>query len=649
MNFFYFSPIQPPFLIIFLTSVALAYSVGSFILYFLPKNPSISSVFPVFICLSLGLLIPVILWAIFQTQCKTVLFLGLLPMGFVLLKTKRQRTPNISSPVNFSLPNKVQYLLIALIIYGLQIFFFTSFKKGVAVPPDIALYAEMAHYLGYGLENFYGNVNDLNLPEYQFTTPYHYFELWMCHLVSFLFSSFSTPRILLFVVYPVLIFTFAIGIYEFVFSRIKKGWPALILSILGLFAGAVFSDILYPIWAFLGHWQIVFETSGFVNGTGVFSHHGQKMLPIYILTLWTVVLWLVQLRFSSLAVFMLIPIVNIGPAFAIFPTVFVLIFLSIIWPKNFIFSFSFLKKDGWIAVLVFASIVLFYLLTGDYFHGQKQIGNTGFLNNAVNVRGLILGGSLRVFAAWLMVAVLFSPILMLFYIKKWSQKEKWADTEPAFFFILIAGFAGLTRAFFYGFDSSQLLSYNWPVLSVIGLIFLFKTITDNGLAIYLRFLAITIFGFIVVHNFIYTSNVQITMRSKSAKAPSNFDLRNQNVGILLSANTASTIAATFSYYINGLYPVLCDQNIYKVYSLNSPTDFARPVSVNGPDARNTMGLFATLTSQDAPFAAQEFFIKKYKVSYVFVEKSAELPSFLNSAQPLPYEFHPNFRLFKLQP
>ena len=423
MNFFDFSPIQPPFLIVFLTSVALAYSVGSFILYFLPKNPSISSVFPVFIRLSLGLLIPIILWAIFQTQGKTVLFLGLLPMGFVLLKTKRQRTPNSSRPFNFSLSNKVQFLLMAFIIYGLQIFFFTGFKKGVAVPPDIALYAEMAHYLGHGMENFYGNVNELNLPEYQFTTPYHYFELWMCHLVSFLFPSFSMPRILLFVVYPVLIFTFAIGIYEFVFSRIKRGWRALFLSIFALFAGAVFSDILYPIWAFLGHWQIVFETSGFVNGTGVFSHHGQKMLPIYILTLWIVVLWLMHLRLSSLAVLILIPIVNIGPAFAIFPSVFVLIFLSVIWPKNSTFPFSFLKKDGWIAVLVFGSIVLFYLLTGDYFYDQKQTGNTGFLNNAVNIRGLIVGGLLRVFAAWLMVAALFSPILMLFFIKKGSKKR----------------------------------------------------------------------------------------------------------------------------------------------------------------------------------------------------------------------------------
>lgn len=649
MNFFDFSPIQPPFLIVFLTSVALAYLVGSFILYFLPPSPSISSKFPVFLRLSLGLFLPVVLWAIWNTQGNSVLFIGLLPMGFVFWKTKFQRTPNSSSPVNFSISNKVQFLLMAFIIYGLQIFFFTGFKKGVAVPPDIALYAEMTHYLGHGMENFYGNLNELNLPEYQFTTPYHYFELWMCHLVSFLFPSFSMPRILLFVVYPVLIFTFAIGIYEFVFSRIKKGWRALFLSIFALFAGAVFSDILYPIWAFLGHWQIVFETSGFVNGTGVFSHHGQKMLPIYILTLWTVVLWLMQLRLSSLAVLILIPIVNIGPAFAIFPSVFVLIFLSVVWPKNSTFPFSFLKKDGWIAVLVFASIVLFYLLTGDYFYNQKQTGNTGFLNNAVNIRGLIVGGLLRVFAAWLMVAALFSPILMLFFIKKWSQKENCWDTEPVFFFIFIAFFAGLTRAFFYGFNSGQLLSYNWPILSVIGLTFLLKTITQNALPTYLRFFAITIFTFIVVQNFVYTTSFQITMRPKPTKAQSNFDLSNQHVGILLSANTASTIAAAFSYYINGLYPVLCDQNIFKVYSLNSPTDFASPFSINGPDVRNTMGLFASLTSNNSPFAAQEFFIKKYRVSYIFVEKSAELPSYLNSAQALPHDFHPNFRLFKLQP
>ena len=88
---------------------------------------------------------------------------------------------------------------------------------------------------------------------------------------------------------------------------------------------------------------------------------------------------------------------------------------------------------------------------------------------------------------------------------------------------------------------------------------------------------------------------------------------------------------------------------FYLYFLNSKTDFASPVNINGPSIKNTMGLFNSMDFSDSPFAAQEFFIKKYKVSYVFVEKSAELPSFLNSAQPLPYEFHPNFRLFKLQP
>jgi hypothetical protein len=294
-------------------------------------------------------------------------------------------------------------------------------------------------------------------------------------------------------------------------------------------------------------------------------------------------------------------------------------------------------------------IALFYLATGDYFHIQKQVGSTGFLQANLNVRGLIFGGALRTFSAGLVILVLFSPIIFLVFINQKSRMRFNLDRSIILFVLALIAFASLTRAFFYGFNSPQLLTYNWPIFSVLSLVFLLSVLLENRDSKF-SFPAL-FFILIFIHNafFIYNDHINLRRLRNSELINPAFDLGMERVGIFLSKNSSNSIPASLCYYGNDIYTILIDNNFFYLYFLNSKTDFASPVNINGPSIKNTMGLFNFMDFSASPFAGQEFFIKKYKVSYVFVEKSAELPSFLNSARPLPHEFHPNFRLFKLQP
>ena len=294
-------------------------------------------------------------------------------------------------------------------------------------------------------------------------------------------------------------------------------------------------------------------------------------------------------------------------------------------------------------------IALFYLATGDYFHGQKQVGSTGFLQTNLNVRGLIFGGALRTFSAGMMILVLFSPIIFLVFINQKSRTRFNLDRGLILFVLTLIAFASLTRAFFYGFNSAQLLSYNWPIFSVLGMVFLLSVLIENRHSKFSLPALVIILIFVQNVIFVFNDHVNLRRLRNSDFIKPAFSLGMERVGIFLSKNSSNSIPASLCYYGNDIYTILIDNNFFYLYFLNSKTDFASPVNINGPSIKNTMGLFNSMDFSDSPFAAQEFFIKKYKVSYVFVEKSAELPSFLNSAQPLPYEFHPNFRLFKLQP
>jgi hypothetical protein len=149
--------------------------------FFIPANGTAKNVFR---SLLAGLLILTIGFAIWRTAGISVLMLSILPLFSLAWYNRR------SIPKRFSLPPPAASLIIAIAAFLFSVKCYLLFPWQQLIP-DHAFYSRISYFISKtGIENEFHHLNLLN-PVYHGISPYHYFELWLNGLLSFIRGNTS--------------------------------------------------------------------------------------------------------------------------------------------------------------------------------------------------------------------------------------------------------------------------------------------------------------------------------------------------------------------------------------------------------------------------------------------------------------------------
>ena len=621
-----------------------ALAIGHLLLQVLPRPNLMERNYPVSLRLSLGTLLPVFFWAVFQTKGVSILSLLVMPLSFMLYhayKNPSQDKPNETERKKWKGVDLLTYLTLLIVLIFFQLFFFTGFNINVLFPPDVCLYSEMAHYLNWGYENYYGNVNGLQLLDYQHATPYHYGELWLGNLIFNIFPTLSRPGLMLFAVYPLLLFVFISGVFEYFKTICTKGklWLAIIFSLGMLFVGGILTDSWHPIWSFFARWTVVFETSsGWATQTGLFSHLGQKHLPVYILSFWALVLWLNSRPLLSLMLVLMMPILNIGVAPAIFGAFCASVLL---WKLNLRWASQFPAKAIFPFFIAMLLMIVFYVLWGvkignDSVSGEEPSGLLSLIldapnSSSLNLKGMIMSGLIRAMAAVILFFLSFFPFMV---VLGFTNRIKSEQLFPFLFLGFMVLVASSTRMVFYGFNSAQLLTYIWPVFSVIGGILSVRILLEGSMPRPRKIFVGCMFFLVFIQNIIYIAQNQKQLRAKLEMTnffksfQNEISTRGANLAYIVNPTSAAELPAGFVYYGRCVYSALSGINSTQLYFLNGPEEFLGPKRLNPPSVRNSLSVIPEYA--ELPLEERQLkFIQRFKVKYLFLEKGTPLPFYVD--------------------
>ena len=416
-----------------------------------------------FLGLVFGVLLIGFLTSITLTYFKTINSLMLIPLLYLGLKSNVFCINSIKLCELISFKHLLKLNLSVLLVLTIQLLFYGGFHTPVLLPIDVNNYTEICYGLSEGFENHYGALNNLNIKQYQGSSPYHYFDLWINIFFYAILPKIKLGYSLLFITYPLLLSIYFLGILK-LFQKLSFPIHVKILfSLFLLFIGPLSIDLLKTIFEdgkLLSSNTAIFENSGYFFNTLPFSYHGQKHLIDYVLFLLFIFLFRAnKLRYAYL-ILTIICIVNIGT----YPAIFGGLILYSIYQFFTSDQPKLVFKAFFVPFVTLISILLFYLVFSST-NNEKGLEIHQF-GEYLNYKGELSRVILRILYPSIWFILLFP--LYIFIVKK----RKLVKSQLVVFGVFILAASLATRILFQGFDSAQFLSYLFPLYN-IGLILLF--------------------------------------------------------------------------------------------------------------------------------------------------------------------------------
>jgi hypothetical protein len=569
--------------------------------------------------LVLGVLIIGFLTSIALTQFKTINTLMIIPILYLGLK------PNIFCNNSFKISKLIstkhvlKLNLTVLVLLTIQLLFYGGFKSPVLLPIDVNNYTEICYGLSQGLENHYGALNILQIKQYQGSSPYHYFDLWINIFFYTILPKIKLGYSLLFITYPLLLSVFFLGILKLL-QKLSFGiYFKFILSIFLLFVGPISLEFIKTIFEdgnLLSSNTVIFENSGYFFNTLPFSYHGQKHLIDYVLFLLFIFVFRAKKLTLSLLVLTLICIVNIGTYPAIFGGVilfFVFKYYTSDQRKSIINSF-------WMPIFILFSILLYYILFSST-NNEKGLEIHTF-GEYLNYKGEISRIIFRVFYPIIWFVFLYPLFLIII------KKREIAKSELFIFGVLLLAASLSTRILFQGFDSAQFLSYIFPLYN-IGLILLIiklLLIQKNRFVVLLLVLSISII------------NIQATIFHTQTRREIQFSkIHSENYVNTVLKELKKYKTPSIGYYIHSKNIKLLDPMLWYTDMGNEfliPNDYLNNFSLDFTTDtsklkayRNHFMNYATLNKLDVTNEKTLLdFLKQNKIQYISSYSSRKLPN-----------------------
>ncbi len=576
-----------------------------------------------FFGLVMGVLLIGFLTSITLTHFKTINSLMLIPLLYLGLKSNVFCVNSIKLSELISFKHLLKLNLSVLLVLTLQLLFYGGFHTPVLLPIDVNNYTEICYGLSEGFENHYGALNNLNIKQYQGSSPYHYFDLWINIFYYSILPNIKLGYSLLFITYPLLLSIYFLGILK-LFQKLSFAIHfKVILSILLLFAGPLSLEILKTIFEegrILSSNTVIFENSGYFFNTLPFSYHGQKHLIDYVLFLLFIFLFRAnKLRYAYL-ILTIICIVNIGT----YPAIFGGLILYSIYQFFISDQPKLVFKAFFVPFITLISILLFYLVFSSS-NNEKGLEIHRF-GEYLNYKGELSRVILRILYPSIWFILLFP--LYIFIIKK----RKLLKSQLVVFGVFILAASLSTRILFQGFDSAQFLSYLFPLYN-IGLILLFIELLylqKNNLILIIVMITISVINLqsTIFHtqtrreiqlSKIYTYNYvgKVLKELKTSKNPS--------IGYYIHPKNI-TLLDPMLWYTDMGNEFLIPNDYLNIFSLDFTTDTSK---INA--YRNHYMNYATLNKlvvSDEQTLLN--FLKQNKILYISSFSSRKLPKLLEN-------------------
>jgi hypothetical protein len=416
----------------------------------------------------------------------------------------------------------VSKILIFLIpIYLFAVIQFYDFKSEFIYADlhhDFHAYAKHSQFLILtGNENYYREVNYFFNEKMSGLTPYHYFELWLNGIISWVFNISNLKGIIL-VTFPLLQTIASIGIYELIKKHIQIQQINFFFVLTFLFA-LVFIQPIY-FW-FYDHFELLKFNEGMVN-TSVFSF-GRKYGGIFIFSILSLDFFIdgkqkigiVSLASLSILSIGILPGITFGIPFAC-----LVLFL---WDKK---NVEFLK---WSLVPLVLGIVilLFYKIfaieeTKNLINGKSLFSNILMDGLTFQYLKSFLFNTTFPFLR-LMIGIGIYILIFLFVYKKSKIYNKNDLIILAIIISVVILVADCAAGMAYGLpDNGQLLNNAIPLLNAFLIITFILLLRNHDKKILIITILTMIAGYNLMNNLIYNELMNSYQRSSTPIISDNF-------------------------------------------------------------------------------------------------------------------------------
>lgn len=616
-----FSHPQLPYLLYFFLSLNLTFFIGHLIYSMIVKQESSNSL-QIFSKLSIGLILIVFLTALYWTSGNTIFWGWIIPFYFIFKKIKFK--------LKFEAIQIRQLIILQLFslpILFFQYLFFAKWGSFTLLPIDINNHAEISFYLKNGFECKYAALNSLDVKNIPSRSPYHYIDNWITIFFNNIFRNTKIGYIMIFVVFPIMITTFLSGLFSVLQNNINNKYLLFLVCILFLFFGPIDLNSIRELFndgSLLASNTVIFENVGFFFNTLLFSYHGQKHIPFYILVCWILLVYTKSKNKNLFVLFSFAPIINIGLAPAIIGGLSLFTFANYIKTKKLKESISSLNP----IILTTVLLVVFYKINGGYdIENQTKLN---LFDSYLNAKGEILKVLYKIVYSSLFLLIIYFIFLIPFFAKKREGKINGLLSITGY--IIISGIA--TRVVFEGFNSAQFLSYVLPLVNIVLMYVCSLYFKSKNIRAILYCLLIIIGCSInIKRTYYHTTNrreIDVEkLHTKEFLSKVNELLiksPNPKIGYFLSQQDFKLIPPGFWY---GYYPCefLLTFNYFQIYSLNFPNQKYSENSLSSNDF--TTNHLRYILPHNVKYNEYEKvlpkIIKKMKIEYIIAKKSSRIP------------------------
>jgi hypothetical protein len=607
----------------FFVSLNGIYFIGHFILNLIDKKNNLTAN-NVFFKMLTGYLVILVPTSFFFTSFNTVHLALLIPFLFFVKQI------NFSQYFSFKINYNELILLNSLSLFTVffQYIFYSKLGTLNLLPIDMNNHAQLSYFMGNGgFESKFAELNSLGAINTPIRTPYHYSEIWINVFLSKILPSTNIGYTLIFITYPLLYTTYLSGLYMLGRKSITNRFVLILLCVLGLFVGPL-DFVYFRELFFKGHLfsnqTVIFENVGFFFNTLIYSYHGQKHIPFYLLSI-IVIYFLINKDLKKAFAFLAIaPILNIGLLPGVFGAV-------ILFSAFHFFNYRNLKKSFNLiipTVLTTVFVLVYYRINGSY-DSEKQT-DLLFLNPGLNTKGIILKMILRVVYSCLLLLFIYFPVI--FFVKKIKKNILSNDLFVFTFSLIISSLC--TRLLLEGFNTPQFVTFILPFFNVYLIVLFLKNYSTYRLIV----MIVIIFFFVINftrtkfhtqtrRNFdtyeVYSKGFVLSVLGELKKC------KDPRIAYLLGEDVFKTIQPGFWF---GYYPCefLFSKDYFKLYSINFPNyKYDLNSSKTNDFSPNHLRYFMSKTYNEKQYSDQLMvFIEAKKIQFLVCENNSEIPNSL---------------------
>ncbi len=512
---------------------------------------------------------------------------------------------------------------------------------------DFHAYAKHSQFLILtGNENCFREANYFFNEKMSGVSPYHYFELWLNGMISWMFNISNLKAIML-LTFPLLQTTAAIGIFELIKKHTVNQKNNFFLCLTFLIA-LIFIQPIY-FW-FYDHYELLKYHQGMVNSS-IFSF-GRKYGAIFIFSILALDFFIDGKQKLGVISITALSILSIGIlpgiTFGIPIACAVLFFLN---KKN-----NDLLKWSFIPLILGITILLFYKIftveeTKNLIQGRSLISS--ILRDGINfqyIKIFFFSSFFPFLRLMIGIGVYVSIILFVYRYSKPSKKNELISVIIITFSVLFM--ASCAAGMAYGLpDSGQLLINANPLLNallVITFIILFRNYEKKNWII--AILIITA-GYNLRNNLNYGKLMNFYQTQSSAKIPTKFKRdvfeilnkeSNPMVGVIYKNDV---ILPHFEFYTspslfldfsdsNPICVNLCSPDRYIFDSITKSFRFNHPFFIFSEQKKG-------LNSNEQ----KQSFVEDYNINYILSDYVFK-DTFFRSFQPILFSSNDKFVLYK---